>query len=121
MASKVVEDFSLHELKAFNLELLDGNDDHELAALAERDNWDYTLDSVIQHRPPGLRRRRPKNCYEFLVLYKYLERSDEPGQENPSWQPYENIAHTEALREYCSQPKVVAELGNNFFVAEEVQ
>jgi hypothetical protein len=121
MASKVVEDFSLHELKAFNLELLDGNDDHELAALAERDNWDYSLDSVIQHRPPGLRRRRPKNRYEFLVLYKYLERSDEPGQENPSWQPYENIAHTEALREYCSQPKVVAELGNNFFVAEEVQ
>jgi hypothetical protein len=56
-----------------------------------------------------------------LVLYKYLERSDEPGQENPSWQPYENIAHTEALREYCSRTEVVAELGSNFFVMEGVQ
>ncbi len=116
MASKVVEDFSIHELKAFNLELLDSEED--LSAVAERDDWDYTLDSILQHRPVGRRVRKPKSSYEFLVLYKYLERSTEPGQENPCWQPYQAVAHTEALQRYCELPDVISQLGSNFYVAE---
>jgi hypothetical protein len=117
LASKLVEEFSLHELKVFNLALLDGED--ELAAVAERDDWDYSLDSILEHRPPGLRGRRAKSQYEFLVLYKYLERSTEPGQENPSWQPYSAVAHTEALQSYCSRPEIARQLGTQFFVANE--
>jgi hypothetical protein len=112
-----VEDFSIHELKVFNLDLLDGEE--ELAAVAERDDWDYSLDSILEHRPTGLRGRRPKSRYEFLVLYKYLERSTEPGQDNPSWQPYSAVAHTEALQLYCARPEVYRELGTQFYVANE--
>jgi hypothetical protein len=117
LASKLVESFSLHELKVFNLALLDGEE--ELAAVAERDDWDYSLDSILEHRPTGLRRRRPKERYDFLVLYKYLERSTEPGQENPAWQPYSSVAHTEALQLYCSRPEVARDLGTQFYVASE--
>jgi hypothetical protein len=116
MASKIVEEFGIQELKLFNLELLDSEED--LAAVAERDDWDYSLDSILEHRPLGLRKRRAKTSYEFLVLYKYLERSTEPGQENPCWQPYQAVAHTEALQRYCERPEVVSQLGQNFFVAE---
>ena len=119
MASKLVEDFSLHELKTFNLDLLDSEED--LAEVAERDDWDYTLDSILEHRPSGPRRRKPKTSYEFLVLYKYLERSTEPGQENPCWQPYQAVAHTEALQRYCEIPQVLSQLGSDFYVAEAEQ
>ena len=117
LASKAVEEFSLHELKAFNLDLIDSED--ALAAVAERDDWDYSLDSILEHRPTGVRRRRPKGSYEFLVLYKYLERSTEPGQENPCWQPYSAVAHTEALQHYCQRADVISQLGANFYAAED--
>jgi hypothetical protein len=118
LASKIVEEFSIHELKVFNLDLLDSEDD--LAAVAERDDWDYSVDSILQHRPVGLRKRRPKGNYEFLVQYKYLEPSTEPGQENPAWQPYDAIRHCDALQRYCAQADVLAQLGPNFFVSEDV-
>ena len=117
LASKIVEEFSAHELKVCNIELMNGEED--MASIAQRDDWDYSLDSILQHRPAGVRRRRAKSDYEFLVLYKYLERSDEPGQENPSWQPYSAVSHTDALQQYCSRPEVASQLGNNFFVAED--
>ena len=116
MASKIVEEFGIQELKAFNIELLDSEED--LAAVAERDDWDYSVDSILEHRPTGPRRRRAKTDYEFLVLYKYLERSTEPGQENPCWQPYIAVAHTEALQQYCSRADVISQLGINFYTAE---
>jgi hypothetical protein len=116
MASKIVEEFGIQELKAFNIELLDSEED--LAAVAERDDWDYSVDSILEHRPTGPRRRRAKTDYEFLVLYKYLERSTEPGQENPCWQPYIAVAHTEALQQYCSRADVISQLGSNFYTAE---
>jgi hypothetical protein len=119
MASKIVEEFGIQELKVFNLELLDSEED--LAAVAERDDWDYSLDSILEHRPQGPRKRRAKSSYEFLVLYKYLERSTEPGQENPCWQPYEAVAHTEALQRYCERPDVLSQLGSNFYTAEAEQ
>jgi hypothetical protein len=118
LASKIVEEFSIHELKVFNLDLLDSEDD--LAAVAERDDWDYSVDSILQHRPVGLRKRRAKSNYEFLVQYKYLEPSTEPGQENPAWQPYDAIRHCDALQRYCARAEVLAQLGPNFFVAEDV-
>jgi hypothetical protein len=117
MASKIVEDFSLHDLKVCVLDLLDGED--AMAAVAQRDNWDYSLDSILEHRPTGPRKSKPKSRFEFFVLYKYLERSEEPGQENPSWQPYSAVAHTEALQLYCARPEVRSQLGSNFYVAED--
>jgi hypothetical protein len=119
LASKIVEEFGIQELKLFNLDLL--NSEEDLAAVAERDDWDYSLDSILEHRPLGQRKRRAKSSYEFLVLYKYLERSTEPGQENPCWQPYQAVAHTEALQRYCERADVVSQLGQNFFVAEAEQ
>lgn len=116
LASKIVEEFGIQELKVFNLDLLDSEED--LAAVAERDDWDYSVDSIIEHRPNGPRKRKAKSSYEFLVLYKYLERSTEPGQENPCWQPYQAVAHTEALQRYCERAEVINQLGNNFYVAE---
>jgi hypothetical protein len=119
MASKIVEEFGIQELKVFNLALLDSEED--LAAVAERDDWDYSLDSILEHRPIGPRKRRAKSSYEFLVLYKYLERSTEPGQENPCWQPYQAVAHTEALQHYCERPEVLRQLGSSFYTAEAEQ
>jgi hypothetical protein len=118
LASKIVEEFSIHELKSFNLDLLDSEED--LATIAERDDWDYSVDSILQHRPTGRRGRRPKNNYEFLVQYKYLEPSTEPGQENPAWQPYNAVRHCDALQRYCAREDVLAQLGHNFFVSEDV-
>ncbi len=117
LASKIVSDVSIHELKMFNIDLLDSEDD--LASVAERDDWDYTVSYITQHRPVGIRRRRPKSSYEFLVHYKYLEPSTEPGQENPSWQPYDAVRHCTALQLYCARADVLAQLGANFFVSED--
>jgi hypothetical protein len=117
LASKIVEEFSIHDLKVCILDLLDGED--AMSAVAQRDNWDYTLDSILEHRPTGPRKGRAKSRFEFLVLYKYLERSEEPGQENPSWQPYSAVTHTEALQLYCARPEVRSQLGSNFYVAED--
>jgi hypothetical protein len=118
LASKIVEEFSIHELKSFNLDLLDSEND--LPAIAERDDWDYSVEAILQHRPTGRRRRQPKGSYEFLVQYKYLEPSTEPGQENPAWQPYDAVRHCDALRRYCAREDVLAQLGTNFFVSEGV-
>jgi hypothetical protein len=119
MASKITEEFGIQELKMFNLDLLDSEED--LAAVAERDDWDYSLDCILEHRPAGPRKRRAKSSYEFLVLYKYLDRSTEPGQENPCWQPYRAVAHTEALQRYCERAEVISQLGSNFYSAEAEQ
>jgi hypothetical protein len=92
--------------------------EEEAAKFAERDDWTYTVDSILRHRPSGLRRRRAKSSYEFEVLYKHLPRSTEPGDENPCFQPWENVKHLEALKDYCARPDVQAELGNGFYVSE---
>jgi hypothetical protein len=95
-ANRQVVKFGLHELLPFNSELLDCPEDYE--KVAQRDFWDYTVDSIVNHRPhlprraPG-RRTRAKSGYEFLISYKYLPVSTEEGSENPSWQPWSYARH----------------------------
>ena len=121
-ASRQVQVFGRRELRAFNAELMDGPDD--FAKVAERDYWDYSVDSVMDHKPAGprrlpSRRLRNKKDYKFLVKYKYLPLSDEAGCENPSWQPYECVWNTIALKEYCDRPEITALLGADFCVGED--
>ena len=118
-ASRQVVKFGLHELLPFNSDLLDAPEEYE--KVAQRDFWDYSIDDIVDHRPhlprraPG-RRLRPKSGYEFLVRYKYLPLSTEEGSENPSWQPWSYTRHLTALRDYCSLPAVVTELGRDFYI-----
>jgi len=120
-ASRQVQVFGRRELRSFNIDLMDGPDD--FAKVAERDYWDYTVDGILEHRPPGprrlpSRRLRKKHDYKFLVKYKYLPLSAEAGCENPSWQPYECVWNTTALKEYCDRPDIAALLGADFCVGE---
>lgn len=117
LASREIVELHMGDLQICNMSHFRDNEE-EAAKFAERDDWTYTVDSILQHRPSGLRRRRPKSSYEFEVLYKHLPRSTEPGDENPCFQPWENVKHLTALRDYCAQPAVRAELGEGFFVEE---
>lgn len=116
-ASRKVEVFGRQELRRFNADLMDGPDD--FARAAQRDQWDYNVDCIVGYRPEGPRRLpggglRRKDAYQFLVRYKFLPISDEPGSENPSWQPYNNVKNTEALFLYCQQPELSRLLGRDF-------
>jgi hypothetical protein len=116
-ASRQVETFGRSELRAFNVDLMDSYEDFSKAA--QRDNWDYHVESILNHRPEGPRRLsggslRRKDAYQFLVKYSFLPLSDEPGSENPSWQPYNNVRFTEALSNYCQRPEVVSQLRADF-------
>lgn len=120
-ASRQVQTFGRNELRRFNSDLLDGPDD--LAVVAERDFWDYSVDCISAHRPEGSRRLpsrrlRNKRDYKFLVHYKYLPLSTEAGCENPSWQPYQCVWNTNALKEYCDRPAITALLGADFCVGD---
>lgn len=120
-ASRQVQVFGRCELRSFNVDLMNGPDD--FAKTAERDYWDYTVDTITDHKPPGARRLpsrrlRKKNDYKFLVTYKFLPLSTEAGCENPSWQPYECVWNTTALQEYCDRPEVASLLGADFCVGE---
>jgi hypothetical protein len=118
LATREVVDLHMDVLQICNMSHFQ-DDPTEAAKFAERDDWTYTVDRILQHRPDGLRRRRKKSDYEFQVLYKNIPRSNEPGDENPCFQPWENIKHLIALRDYCAQPTVRAELGDGFFVEED--
>ena len=116
-ASRQVETFGRNELRAFNVDLMDSYEDFSKAA--QRDNWDYHVESILQHRPEGPRRLpggqlRRKDAYQFLVKYSFLPISEEPGSENPSWQPYHNVRFTEALASYCQRPDVIQSLRADF-------
>ena len=100
---------------------MDSPDDYAFAA--QRDFWDYYIDTISLHRPLLPRRvrgRRPrtKDSYDFLVHYKFLPLSAEPGCENPSWQPYDPLKHTSALQEYCNRPDVLAMLGSDYLIPD---
>jgi hypothetical protein len=118
-ANKRVETFNIAELKAFYHSLMSSLEGFEKTA--QRDAWEYSVDRILDHRPRGPRKRKAKNSYCFEVLYIFLNRSTESGQENPAWQPYSAVAHTEELQQYCdcARDDISAELGTNFFVANE--
>jgi hypothetical protein len=116
-ATRQVETFGRSELRAFNADLMDSYEDFSKAA--QRDNWDYHVEAILNHRPEGPRRLpggslRRKDSYHFLVKYSFLPLSDEPGSENPSWQPYHNVRFTEALGLYCRRPEVIRQLHSDF-------
>ncbi len=116
-SDKKVVKFGLHELVPFNSDLMDSPEDYERAA--QRDCWEYSVDSIRDfrpHLPRRVRSQRPrkKSEYEFLILYKYCPLSNEEGCENPSWQPWEYARHLSALREFCSNADVAAVLGDDF-------
>jgi hypothetical protein len=116
-ATRQVETFGRSELRAFNIDLMDSYEDFSKAA--QRDNWDYHVEAIVGHRPEGPRRLpggplRRKDSYHFLVKYSFLPLSDEPGSENPSWQPYHNVRFTEALSVYCRRPEVIRHLLPDF-------
>jgi hypothetical protein len=117
LASREIVELHMCDLQICNMSHFRENEE-EAARFAERDDWTYTVDSILRHRPSGFRRRRAKSSYEFEVLYKHLPRSTEPGDENPCFQPWENVKHLEALKDYCARPDVQAELGNGFYVSE---
>jgi hypothetical protein len=117
LATREIVDLHMDVLQICNMSHF-GDDPAEAAKFAERDDWTYTVDRILQHRPLGPRRRRNKSAYEFEVLYKNIPRSTEPGDENPCFQPWDNVKHLNALRDYCAQPAVRAELGDGFFVDE---
>jgi hypothetical protein len=113
--------FHRHELIPFNSELLDSPE--EYAFYAQRDFWDYSIDHISLHRPllprrQSRRRPRAKSSYDFLVHYKFLPVSDEPGCENPSWQPYAPLRETAALQEYCDRSEVKDQLGADFLTPD---
>jgi hypothetical protein len=119
-ASRQVEFFGRNELRVFNSDLMDSYED--FAKTAQRDNWDYHVESILDHEPKGPRRQpggslRRKDSYKFLVKYSFLPLSEEPGCENPCWQPYLNVRFTEALHQYCNQPDVSRHLLPDFCVS----
>ena len=94
----------------------------EANPFALQDEWTYQVERILQHKPEGPRRvngrLRAKSKYEFLTLYKHIPQSQEEGDENPAWQPWENVKHLSALREYCQQPQILSSLGTDFYVSE---
>ena len=121
LGTKVVEIFHMSDLVVVELNHLS---ESEMEASAIQDNWTYKVVSIEAFKPEGPRRLsgsnkrlKPKGKYEFLVLYD-LPRSTEKGDENPAWQPYENVKHLAALKEFCAQPHVLQQLGDTFYVSD---
>jgi hypothetical protein len=94
----------------------------EAIPFALQDEWTYQVDRIMEHRPAGPRRvngrLRPKHRYEFLTLYKHIPLSQEEGDENPAWQPWNQVKHLQAMRTYCHEQNVMSQLGTDFYVSE---
>ena len=62
----------------------------------------------------------PLFCF-FVLFFAFVSKLDtDSGLTIYSFQPWENVKHLTALRDYCAQPAVQAELGEGFFVEEVV-
>ena len=118
LGTKVVEMFHMHDLVTVDLGHLS---EEALEESAMQDFWTYKVIGIEAFRPEGPRRvrgrLRAKNKYQFLVLYD-LPRSTEAGDENPAWQPWANVKHLTAFKEFCLRPPVVQQLGENFYVSD---
>jgi hypothetical protein len=115
ISSKKVERFNANMCKLCNLDMFEKVD--EAIKFAAADNFEYEIEAVLDHRPRGERKRRRRDTYEFQVLWRDIERSED----NPSWEPYSNesLRTSEPMRAYCSRMEVMLELGSDFLPVEE--
>ncbi len=115
IASKKIEKFHASMCKRCNLDLFEKVED--AIKWAASDNFEYEIEAVLDHRPKGERKRRRRDTYEFQVLWRGIERSED----NPSWEPWanESLRTSEPLQTYCSRSDVIAELGADFLPAAE--
>ena len=120
LATKVLSRVHVRDLKRCSLDHYEQIDD--ALPIAALDNFEYSVERILQHRPAGKRKAgkgkvRAKKDYEFEVLW-----ADLPLQEgeNPSWEPWENasLRSCEAYKTYCRQPEVQEELGADFYAGE---
>jgi len=122
LGTKVITTFHMGELVSINLEHLS---EEERVDSAKADDWTYTVLAIEDFKPKGPRRAagtkgrlRGKGEYQFLVNYD-LPASEEFGDENPCWQPYEQVKHLSALRVFCQKPDVARDLGGQFYVGSD--
>jgi hypothetical protein len=115
IASKKIERFHASMCKRCNLDLFEKVED--AIKWAASDNFEYEIEAVLDHRPRGERKRRRRDTYEFQVLWRGIEQSED----NPSWEPWtnESLRTSEPLQTYCARSDVMAELGADFLPAAE--
>ena len=78
IASKKLDRFNASMCKRCNLDLFEKVED--AIKWAASDNFEYEIEAVLDHRPRGERKRRRKDTYEFQVLWRGIE----PSEDNPS-------------------------------------
>ena len=120
LATKVLSRVHVRDLKRCSLDHYARIED--ALPIAALDNFEYSVERILQHRPAGKRKAgkgktRAKKDYEFEVLWADLPLED---GENPSWEPWTNssLRSCEAYKAYCNLPEVVAELGVDFYAGE---
>jgi hypothetical protein len=115
IANKKIERFSTKMCKRCDMDLF--KELEEAIPFAAADNFEYEIEAVLDHRPRGKRERRRRDTYEFQVLWRDIEHSDE----NPSWEPWSNesLRSSEPFIAYCQRSDVVTELGKEFLPPSE--
>jgi hypothetical protein len=110
IANKKIDRFNASMCRRCNLDLY--NILEEAIPIAAADNFEYEIEAILDHRPRGERKRKRKDTYEFQVLWRGLERSED----NPSWEPWanESLRASEPMQRYCERSDVQAELGRDF-------
>jgi transposase InsO family protein len=110
IANKKIDRFNASMCKRCNLDLY--NTLEEAIPIAAADNFEYEIEAILDHRPRGERKRKRKDTYEFQVLWRGIERSED----NPSWEPWanESLRASEPMQRYCERSDVQAELGRDF-------
>ena len=110
IASKKIERFNASMCKRCNLDLFEKLE--EAISYAAMDNFEYEIEAILDHAPRGERKRKRRDTYEFQVLWRGIERSED----NPSWEPYcnESLRASEPFATYCRRADVQAELGRDF-------
>ena len=110
IANKKIDRFNASMCKRCNLDLFEALE--AAIPIAAADNFEYEIEAVLDHRPRGERKRKRKDTYEFQVLWRGIERSED----NPSWEPWanESLRASEPMQRYCDRSDVQAELGRDF-------
>lgn len=110
IATKKIDKFNASMCKLCNLDMYEQVED--AIQLAASDNFEYEIEAILDHRPRGERKRKSKDTYEFQVLWRGIERSED----NPSWEPYgnESLRASEPFAQYCRREDIQRELGRDF-------